>query len=80
MGEKQTMSGRTGKMTKEQQAARGPQMSLREIYLDGRKVGNVISGDSWGAFNIQGGPQYSIGLLAKSYSLSYLVRIGKANR
>lgn len=81
------MSGSTGKTTTDAVRERGPRMVLRNIYKDGRFIGQVIARLDW----LEGGrwwservwmapPSYSSPAIAKSYSLSYLLRIAKRNR
>jgi len=71
------MAGNSGKMTNEAIAARGPRMVLARlcttkglnmlvIYRDGQEP--FIEGKQW------------VGVLARSYSLSYLRKVGKGNQ
>lgn len=80
------MSGSTGKMTAAAIRERGPQMVLRNVYKDGRFIGQVIERDQWwSTATCMAPPNYSTrtfakSYTAKSYTLSYLLRIAKGNR
>jgi len=72
------MSGRTGKMTAEALAARGPRMVLGEIRLpDGRSFA-VIYRENAPPFSPARPTPYQSFVWAKSYTLSYLLKIGRS--
>jgi|HubBroStandDraft_1064217.scaffolds.fasta_scaffold594659_2 hypothetical protein len=69
------MAGNSGKMTNEAIAARGPRMVLARLYRQGWNM-LVIYREGQEPFN--DGRQH-VGVLAKSYSLSYLKKVGRGN-
>lgn len=71
------MSGRTGKMTREALAARGPRMVLASIQKPGGpELGLIIFREGQIPINREKG-YYT--LLAKSFTLRYLLMLGKGN-
>jgi len=70
------MAGNSGKMTNEAIAARGPRMVLARLYRQGW---NMLVVYREGQEPFKDGTVW-VGVLAKSYSLSYLKRVGKGNQ
>lgn len=76
------MAGTTGKMTREAIAARGPRMVLHRINLPSGDIGYVVS--RYGQQNSPFSDSKSKVLMcdfeqyARSYTLTYLMRIAKA--
>jgi hypothetical protein len=71
------MSGRTGKMTAEALAARGPRMVLGEVRMPNDRSFVVIYREDAPPF-IPG--NYRLFTWSKSYTLSYLLRIARGMR
>lgn len=68
------MAGNTGKMTREALAARGPRMVLARVGASGQTYrGLVIYREGQCPIRVP------FSVLAKSYSLSYLRKVGKGN-
>jgi hypothetical protein len=82
------MAGNSGKMTREAIAKRGPRMRLLKVYTyTGVRplvfVGLVIMRDPHspvGLFKGAAHTGYTYRTLAQSYSLAYLLRIGRVNQ
>ena len=80
------MSGRTGKLTKQALRKRGPRLALVLIYTRNpkkpastmRKLGYVIWRVGVGHCPFRLDCRAGATVFAQSYSLSYLLRIGKA--
>ena len=70
------MSGRTGKMTAEALAARGPRMVLGEVRFSETKSALIIYREGAIPLATLLG-DYQLFTWAKSYTLSYLLRIAK---
>ncbi len=78
------MAGNTGKMTMGQVIARGPRMRLLSLYRGEEsgvmcrvRIGFVIACEGLLPFRLSG-PDF--GTYARSYSLSYLLRVGRVNQ
>lgn len=65
------MSGNTGKMTAAAIEARGPRLVLTKVFKDGKYIGSIICS--------QIDCHYQWHVVARSYSLSYLLHIAKYN-
>jgi hypothetical protein len=75
------MAGNTGKLTRAAQAARGPRMCLVVIRDDQRMVGIVVGrnkNDMLSEDARERFPKLVCFVCAESYTLSYLLRIGRA--
>jgi len=71
------MAGNSGKMTNEAIAARGPRMVLARLYRQGWNM-LVVYREGQEPFRYESRCWHFV--LAKSYSLSYLKRVGKGNQ
>ena len=71
------MAGNSGKMTNEAIAARGPRMVLARL-CNTKGVGMLVIYRE-GQEPFKHGTVW-VGVLARSYSLSYLRRVGKGNK
>jgi hypothetical protein len=71
------MAGRTGKMTAEALAARGPRMVLGEVRLPNDRSFVVIYREGQEPFR-SGDNSFRLFTWAKSYTLSYLLKIGRS--
>ena len=71
------MAGRTGKMTAEALAARGPRMVLAEVRMPDNRSFAMVYREGAEPF-LPG--NYRVFIWAKSYTLSYLLRIGRSMR
>lgn len=81
------MAGNTGRLTSEQLAARGPRKRLLCLYRGRVRIGFFIALEGDGAplrgdLRYHRSPVYHLHYktFACSYSLAYLLRIGKANK
>lgn len=74
------MSGRTGKLTREALAARGPRMVLTILVNQSGLRQQIIHRDRQWPVIFDKHPYVSSYLIAKSYSLSYLLRVAKGNK
>ncbi len=70
------MPGTTGKMTASAVARRGPRMRLVRVYRSGQPVGFMI--ERKGDFAVYELGDVRKSVIAESYALGYLLRIGKA--
>jgi hypothetical protein len=69
------MAGNSGKMTNEAIAARGPRMVLARVGANGQAYrGLVIYRERECPIKVP------FSVLAKSYSLSYLLKVGRGNQ
>jgi capsular polysaccharide biosynthesis protein len=73
------MAGRTGKLTNEALAARGPRMVLARIEHQNGRESYVIHLERENCLRYHGGSASPATLkpVAKSFTLSYLLKIGK---
>jgi hypothetical protein len=86
------MSGRTGKLTTEALEARGPRMVLTQANTGTEETGSmmVIYKEGFEPFvqfrtgsfmtRLANGLTVYFGILARSYTLSYLMRVARGNR
>lgn len=79
------MAGNTGKMTNEAIAERGPRMLLTEAREGTRTVGVVIHREGSECFRRSGFTKLRHATVrhyvwSKSYSISYLIKVGKSLR
>jgi len=72
------MAGNSGKMTNEAIAARGPRMVLARVVKGIGRSWLVIYREGQPTVRLRDG--MSLSVLARSYSLSYLKRVGKGNQ